>query len=44
MVPYRVVFQQIDIDQATDYSNGSIVLRLFGVTEVPSFTSTIEHA
>lgn len=29
------VFQQIDVDEATDYSNGSIVLRLFGVTEVP---------
>ncbi|KAJ8595638.1 hypothetical protein M405DRAFT_871726 [Rhizopogon salebrosus TDB-379] len=29
----RIVFQQIDIDQATDSTNGSIVLRLFGVTE-----------
>ncbi|KAG2748452.1 hypothetical protein P692DRAFT_201790083 [Suillus brevipes Sb2] len=28
-----IVFQQIDVDEATDYSNGSIVLRLFGVTE-----------
>ncbi|KAG2070221.1 hypothetical protein BDR04DRAFT_1100449 [Suillus decipiens] len=28
-----IVFQQIDIDETTDYSNGSIVLRLFGVTE-----------
>jgi len=37
MVSHRAVFQQIDIDQATDSSNGAIVLRLFGVTEVPSF-------
>ncbi|KAG2053704.1 hypothetical protein BDR06DRAFT_952548 [Suillus hirtellus] len=28
-----IIFQQIDVDEATDYSNGSIVLRLFGVTE-----------
>lgn len=35
MLPLTV-FQQIDVDEATDYSNGSIVLRLFGVTEVPS--------
>ncbi|KAG1741100.1 DNA polymerase family B-domain-containing protein [Suillus lakei] len=28
-----IVFQQIDVDETTDYSNGSIVLRLFGVTE-----------
>jgi hypothetical protein len=34
-VPPLTVFQQIDVDEATDYSNGSIVLRLFGVTEVP---------
>lgn len=32
-----LVFQQIDVEESTDYSNGATTLRMFGVTEASYF-------
>ena len=39
LIEHRAVFQQIDVETATDFDSGATTLRMFGVTQVGGVVS-----